>query len=238
MMAKVAVTTVALFAVVAHAGELAGESPRNMMLEVKVGPYLPLVDRGFANVEGAYSRIFHNKPMVLGEAAFEYQFFQQLGSLAGGLSVGYASVSGSAIDTDTQQTVAQTTALTAIPVKGYVAYRFDWLSQKKNLPVVPYLKAGVVALHWAATNGSGVEVHEGQRGSGLKWGAVGVVGLSLQLDFLDPRLARDFDTGMGVNHSYLFAEYALQEVNNFGTKGSKDLDFSSRHWMFGLALEF
>jgi hypothetical protein len=60
--------------------------------------------------------------------------------------------------------------------------------------------------------------------------------LSLLLDFLDMRLARDFDTGVGVNHTYLFAEYTLQEVNKFETKGT--LDLSSQHWMFGISLEF
>ena len=44
-----------------------------------------------------------------------------------------------------------------------------------------------------------------------------------------------------MNHTYLFAEYAVQELtlevsgSGFGATG---LDLSSRHWMFGLSFEF
>ena len=55
------------------------------------------------------------------------------------------------------------------------------------------------------------------------------------LDVLEPRLARDFDSDVGVNHSYLFAEYTHAEVNNFGGGG---FNLSTRHWMFGLALDY
>ena len=74
------------------------------------------------------------------------------------------------------------------------------------------------------------------RGQGVKFGIAGVLGLALQLDFIDQRLARDFDSSVGVNHTYLFAEGTLQEMNLFG--GSKALDLSSAHFMFGLGFEF
>ena len=53
---------------------------------------------------------------------------------------------------------------------------------------------------------------------------------------------RDFDTSAGVNHSYLFAEWQINEVTNFGindaTTGKPGLDLSNRTFMFGLAFEF
>jgi hypothetical protein len=61
--------------------------------------------------------------------------------------------------------------------------------------------------------------------------------VSLELDFLDPRLARDFDSSIGVNHTYLFAEGTVQGMALFNTK-PRDLDFSSEHFMFGLGFEF
>jgi hypothetical protein len=62
-----------------------------------------------------------------------------------------------------------------------------------------------------------------------------VAGVSLLLDVLEPRFARDFDTSLGVNHSYLFAEYTYAKVNNFGGEG---FNLSDRYWMFGLALDY
>ncbi|NTX54459.1 hypothetical protein HR086_24495, partial [Myxococcus sp. CA039A] len=55
------------------------------------------------------------------------------------------------------------------------------------------------------------------------------------LDVLQPRFARDFDSGLGINHSYLFAEYTYADVDNFGKPG---FVLSSRRWMFGLALDY
>ncbi len=52
---------------------------------------------------------------------------------------------------------------------------------------------------------------------------------------LEPRLQRDFDSELGVNHTYLFAEYTYEDVNGFGTEG---INLSSRRFSFGLAFEF
>ena len=88
-----------------------------------------------------------------------------------------------------------------------------------GFPLVPYGKGGLVYTAWWVTKGSGVEFVDGDRAAGGKWGYTGVAGISLLLDFFDSRLARDFDTGLGVNHSYLFAEYTYASVNNFGGSG-------------------
>lgn len=238
MKVGISLTVLLALASVAQAGEVAGESPRRMVFEFKLGPYTPLVDRRFAEKAGPYFLVFNNAPMLLGEGVLEYQFFQSFGSAAAGISAGYAEKYAPSLDAITGATLSQKTGLKLIPLKAYLSYRFDWLSLKKDFPLVPYAKVGVVALNWTSVNGSGVELVDGERGTGMKYGYMGVVGLALTMDFLDPRLSRDFDTGMGVNHTYLFGEYTVQEVNNVGTQLARDLDFSSRHWLFGLAFEF
>ncbi len=212
-------------------------SPRRMMFEFKLGPYLPLVDRGFPDKAGPYYLIFNNESMLLGEASLEYQFFQDFGTVSGGLGAGYAEKFAPALD-DTGAQLSQKTGLKLMPFKAFLAYRFDWLANTYSVPLVPYAKAGIAAMYWQSVNAGGVELNKGDRGSGIKYGYFGTLGLALQIDFLDQRLARDFDADLGVNHSYLFAEYSLQEINDFHTQAATDLDFSSRHWMFGLALEF
>jgi hypothetical protein len=78
------------------------------------------------------------------------------------------------------------------------------------------------------TNAAGVA------GAGISWGYFFTGGLMLMLDFLDPRLARDFDSEMGVNHSYIFAEFDYEQVDSFGAPA---LNLSSRRFSFGLAFD-
>ncbi len=213
------------------------ESDRRMVFEAKFGPYVPLIDRTWAQGSGPYFRVFNSEAMILGEGVLEYQFFQAFGTAAGGLSAGYAEKYAPSIGPNGEK-LGQKTGLKITPLKAYASYRFDWLARNLSIPFVPYGKLGLVMAWWSVSNGDSVEIADGMRGAGTKYGWMATGGLALMLDFLDPRLARDFDSGMGVNHSYVFAEYAAQELTNFGTQASTALDLSSRHWMFGLAFEF
>ena len=216
------------------------ESPRSMYFEAKLSPFTPLLDRPFldlAEAERPYYAVFGGGPMLMGEIELDYQFFQKFGSLAAGLSVGYAEKYGHSIDAVTKRQVDQSTGLQIIPIKALLAYRFDWVKERYKIPLVPYAKAAFVVMPWWITNGGSVELSGITRGSGLKFGLAGVLGLALEMDFLDPRLARDFDSSVGVNHTYLFAEATLQEMNLFGTT-ARGIDLSSKHFMFGLGFEF
>ena len=228
----------------AQAFELSGtkkrlESPRSMFFEAKLSPYTPLLDRPFMDLPEAqrpYYAVFGGGAMLLGEIEFDYQFFQKFGSLAGGLSVGYSEKFGLSIDAVSMQRVDQSTGLRIVPIKALLVYRWDWAKENFHIPLVPYVKAAFVAMPWWIVNGSSVELSGISRGEGLKFGLAGVLGLALELDFLDHRLARDFDSSVGVNHTYLFAEGTIQEMNLFGT--AKGIDLSSKHFMFGLGFEF
>ncbi len=216
------------------------ETPRQMYFEAKLSPYTPLLDRPFLGLPEAsrpYYAVFGGGPMLLGEVEMDYQFFQKFGSLAGAVSVGYAEKFGKAIDETSGQRVDQSTGLRILPIKAMLVYRWDYAKEKFNIPLVPYVKAAFVAMPYWLLNGTDVELYGVARGEGVKFGLAGVLGLALQLDFLDQRLARDFDSSVGVNHTYLFAEGTIQEMNLFNTSAT-GLDFSSRHFMFGLGFEF
>ena len=77
------------------------ETPRDMALEVKLGPYMPLVDREPSLTGKPYETTFGTGPMLLGEIEFDYQFFTRFGSLGAGFSIGYAEKYGHAIDPTT-----------------------------------------------------------------------------------------------------------------------------------------
>ncbi|MDP1827385.1 MAG: MXAN_2562 family outer membrane beta-barrel protein [Archangium sp.] len=216
------------------------ESPRSMYFEAKLSPYTPLLDRPFMDLpeeQRPYYAVFGGGAMLLGEIEFDYQFFQKFGSLAGGLSVGYSEKFGLSIDAVSGQRVDQSTGLRIVPIKALLVYRFDWAKEKFHVPLVPYVKAAFVVMPWWVVNGGSVELSGIQRGEGVKFGLSGVLGLALELDFLDNRLARDFDSSVGVNHTYLFAEGTLQEMNLFAAT-ARAIDLSSAHFMFGLGFEF
>lgn len=215
------------------------ETPRTMFIEVKLSPYTPLLDRPFMDLpenQRPYYAVFGGGPMLMGELEVDYQFFQKFGSLAGALSVGYAEKFGRSIDAVSMERVEQSTGLRIVPIKAMLVYRFDWLKENHRIPLVPYLKGAFVGMPWWVVNGGTVELSNVQRGEGIKFGFAGTLGLALELDFLDQRLARDFDSSVGVNHTYLFAEGTIQEMNLFGG-GARGFDLSSKHFMFGLGVE-
>ena len=209
-------------------------SPRTSAFELRLGGFKPLIDREASLTGHPYEEVFGAGAMLLAEIELERQLWQRFGSVAVGASVGYAEKYGAARDS-AGNPASERTALKVAPLKLLGIYRFDYAALRWNIPLVPYVKAGLAYTPWWTTKGGQLEFVDGKRSAGGQWGYVGTLGLSLQLDFFEPRLARDFASDMGVNHSYLFAEYVYQDVNDFGAAGP---DMSSRHWMFGLTLEY
>ncbi|MBI3185887.1 MAG: hypothetical protein HYZ28_27440 [Myxococcales bacterium] len=211
------------------------ESPRSSALEIKLGGVTPLIDRETSLLGGRpYAETFTGS-MLLFELELDRQLWQQIGSAGVGLSMGYAEKYARARIAGTGEPAAETTALKVLPIKLLGVYRFDYGARRYGIPLVPYAKAGLAATPFWILKGGEIEVADGLRGEGVQWGYSGTLGLSLLLDVLEPRLARDMDSTSGVNHSYLFAEYVAEEVSLFRTIGP---DLSSRHWMFGLMLEY
>lgn len=233
-----------LFATAARAEEIKGATPQSMAFEVKLGLHKPFIDRDPNLTTDPYYDMFGNYPMVMAEFEFDYQFWRplDLGSLAASFSFGYGEKFAKAIDAATGAAAEESAGLRLVPFKAMLVARFDWAANKHNIPLVPFVKGGAVGeIFWFVKNNK-VEVVNGVPGQGIRWGLTGALGLMLQIDFLDPQLARDFDTSAGVNHSYLFAEWQVNEVANFGmldpVTSKPGLDLSNRTFMFGLGFEF
>lgn len=213
------------------------ESSRSSMLEVKLGSYLPLIDTEEGLTGTPYASTFDGAMLML-EVQGEAQVYQGFGTASVGLSVGYAEKFARAtqlLPGGGTAPAADSTGMRVIPIRLLGVYRFDVAAQRWGVPLVPYVKAGLVGIPYWMLKGGDVEEFAGESGSGMRFGYQGTLGVSLQLDFLDRRFARDFDSGLGINHSYLFAEYTWANVDNFGSSG---LVLSHRGWFFGLALEY
>jgi hypothetical protein len=221
------------------ANEVAGATSRDMFLEFKISPFTPMIDVGFTSGMGPYQRVYGGGPLLLAEIEYEYQFFQKYGSLAGGVSVGYGEKFAKAFIAGTDLRSDDSAGLRLVPLKALLVYRFDYFWVHANVPLVPFVKGAVVVMPWFSTKGADIETADGLRGAGYKFGLAATIGLSFSLDFLDRRLARDFDNSTGINHTYLFGEFTTQNMSIFEfAKDALPLNLSSNHFDFGLGFEF
>ena len=61
-------------------------------------------------------------------------------------------------------------------------------------------------------------------------------GLQICLDFIDQKLATEFDQDIGVNNTFLYIEGNYAMVNDFWS--GKSFDLSDHHLLAGILLEF
>jgi hypothetical protein len=222
--------------------------PRHGDIEIKVGAYTPWIDKE-ASLHGAtpYADIFGG-PMLLGEIEADHYFWDTYGTIGAGASIGYAEkyalvrvCSSPTSCGPNDGSTSDKTSLKVVPIKALGLYRGDYWLQHFGFPLVPYLKLGVVFNPWWSGKGSlGTDVATAPDGTtvtaqGGKWGAEVVAGVSFLLDYLEPKLAHDFYSDLGVVHTYLFAEFTYAAVNNFGGAG---LNLSGAYGMFGITFEY
>ncbi len=219
---------------VADAPKMSVASPRTGAIEIKLGGYKPRIDTEEGLTDTPYKKTFNNESMLLFEVELQRYFFQRFGSAGVGISGGYAEKYADSL-TESGEVAEEKTALKVVPLKLNALYKFDYAAFRWGVPLVPYGKLGLIYMPWWINKGDSTQALEDRSGKGGKWGYGLTLGASFLLDVLEPRLARDFDSDLGVNHSYFFAEWTYAEVNNFGSPG---LVLSSRHWMFGLALDY
>lgn len=216
------------------------ETSRDMALELKFGMLRPGIDNEFKSAT-PYTDIFGDGSMFLTRVELDYQIFQKFGSIAIGGTIGFARESGNGLMKSGEKSKDKT-KFHLIPLSASLVYRFDYLAQRYNIPLVPHLKGGFDYYIWWITNGVGkVPQYTDSKGKtsegrGGTFGFHATFGLSFLMDFLSPDMATTFDADVGVNNTYLFAEYDMSWINDFGS--SKSFDLSSRSFMFGIAFEF
>jgi hypothetical protein len=165
-----------------------------------------------------------------------------LGTLGPGLGMAYSKSSGKAQFTQQhngQTTSGEDTSLEIIPFYGIAVLRVDVLWREYGVPLVPWAKAGLGFAFWRASNTLGTSsftdptTGQSTSGEGHSLGTHFALGLGLNLNWLDPYAAKGFDTSMGVNNTYLFAEWTREDLG-----GNNAMRVGGTEWTFGLALEF
>lgn len=211
----------------------ASESPTYGFFEFRLGTYYPAIDDEFGGDTAPFRDVFGDGNLFYGEFELGFFIYQGLGKAGVSGHFGYTTVSGNAIS---EAEVGDETSFTVFPIRASLFYRFDKLATDMGIPLVPVGKLGLDWVFWsvAATDGD-TATFEGDSASGGIWGYHGALGIHFLLDIIDPSSAALFDLNWGINNSYLFAEFMMTQINNFGGDG---FDLSDNIWLFGLSFEF
>ena len=205
-----------------------------LLFELKMGTLVPRVGDEPGLTSNPYADVFGNRSMLYGGGEIDFLFWRGYGSAGVGFSAGYAEKYAPAL-LDTGQPSPEKTALILFPLRLSLQYRFDATWARWRIPLVPYVKAALLATPWRVTKGGTTEVVNGQPGNGLKWGYGFTGGVAFVLDVLSERMAHDLTNDVGIRHSYIFAEYNFDVSDDFGKHA---LNLSARWFTFGLGFEF
>jgi hypothetical protein len=231
-------------------------SPQRFEFEFKMGPYLPDVDRKYDGPGlGPYATIFGEtnsmglavddpKQFPMPAVAFEWQFVYLAGPLALAAQIGLFRDRAQALLTtpmegDTSlRSSADEVIFGLVPIALQIGYRFEYGADRFRIPLVPYAKFGPAYGFWWTKEGSGKIARDsrGNRGSGGVWGFQLNTGLMLRLDFIEPGTSKKLDQVTGINHTYIFGEYQLSRLDNFGIGDAIEVGDST--FFVGLAIEF
>lgn len=230
-------------------------TPQRFAMEFKMGPFLPDIDREYSGPGlGPYATVFGRvdstgaavdepKAFPMPVVAIDWQFLYLAGPLGIGVQAGFFRDKAQALIADPQpnenlRSSADTTTFGMMPLALLISYRLELLPDRLRVPLVPYAKAGLAySLYWIKSgSGNLARNSRGETGRGGVPGFQVNAGAMLRLDFLEPGTAKKLDKLTGINHTYLFGEYQLSRVNNFGVGHTPSLGSST--WFAGLAIEF
>lgn len=212
------------------------DSPQDIAVELRFGRYVPNADDGLGSTP--YEDIFGNDNRYYGGFEIDWQVLRvpYLGSFGPGFGIGYTKSSAKAPFESAEGRSGQDTSLEILPMYLVGVLRADVLARETLVPLVPYGKLGLGFALWQAKEAEDTARDGGVVGRGLSYGPQFALGIMFMLDVLDREDARTADANIGLNHSYLFAEWYVSDLDGFGA--SDRLQVGTNTWMVGIALEF
>ncbi|WP_394825171.1 MXAN_2562 family outer membrane beta-barrel protein [Pendulispora albinea] len=225
------------------------ESPQNFALEFRFAPYKPQIDDEFKGTgKTPWRDAFGDSSRLLFAVEFDWQAIRipYLGTLGPGVSIGYTTMSGPAKKLSDTGQITDTdsgtdTTLSVFPMYAVGVLRADVFMRELGIPLVPYGKAGVGYVPWRTYTEGGTSYRDSPDGSttaygkGQTWGAHFAAGLAFQMDVLDRRTAKNLDNQIGINHTYLYAEWMFASYKGIGQNNVLLVGTST--WVAGLSFE-
>jgi hypothetical protein len=219
---------------------------------VRVGPYLPDIDKKLGLSPGPFAQMFKGaRPMPMLDV--DRILWTGFGQVGVGVSIGYmqwfahAFVDGSKPEDDPRmRSPADTNAFRLIPMALTGTYRFTWFDDEYGIPVVPYVRGGLAYdLWWLSARNDRVCENGNDpiedptcklnkpRGGSL--GVTGSIGLAVRAERIDASTAMSMQQS-GIQHAGIYAELSLAKVDGFGA--ATKLSVGDRTWFAGVDFEF
>jgi hypothetical protein len=213
------------------------ESPQDVALEVRFGPYLPDVDDEFSNGAAPFDTLFGdtNRYLIGLEVDWQALRIPHVGTLGPGFGIGYTTMDGQTRNQSGALSDAQETSLNILPMYLAAVLRVDVLARKTPVPLVPYGKLGLGAAMWWTSDGIDTSRVGGTVGRDTSWGYQYALGAMLLLDVFDDESALELDSTLGVNSSYLFFELYGSDLDGFNS--GDQMQVGTHTWFTGLAFE-
>ena len=198
-------------------------SPEHFGLELRIGIYTPV------NLGDTFTSPDYFGGDVGPMMSFELHYFPFRLPLLGMVGVG-VGLGWSQWDTNAPGgTQGDRNVFEIITMRPFLVWRFDTLARELNVPLVITPKIGLDVAHWLTSTGGITE------GDGWALGPRFAGKLSLELDFLEPRAARQLDEEWGINHSEVFFELYYSMA---GDLIGGQLPISGWGWAAGLGFTF
>jgi hypothetical protein len=220
-------------------------SPQHYNFEIKFGPYAPQVDSEFGGRATPFKDLFGDGKSLMVSGEFDVELLRKFGTLAvGGVLGYYSNTTNALVDAGSSATTPSTstarsgseTSIMLVPLALLAIYRFDLPAERWRFPVVPFAKIGFNYTIWQISKDGNTSQFGARSGSGGTFGWQLNAGASLLLDILEPQAAKTMDVELGINHTYLFFEFAYVRADGFGS--SSALRVGDTTWNAGLAFEF
>jgi hypothetical protein len=218
---------------------------------IRVGPYIPDIDKQIGQDPGPYEAMFGGARVIpmLDVDRILWTGFGQLGI---GGSIGYMQKTAHAwadgtkfTDPDRMRSPGDENTFRLVPLALTATYRFTWLDDEYGIPVVPYVRGGLAYyMWWVRTNGDTAKacwdgMHtqgcDADKAIGASLGVVGSIGLAIRAERVDSSAAASMRQS-GIMHAGFYGELSLAKVDGFGS--DTKLSVGDRTWFAGVDFEF
>ena len=196
-------------------------------IEIGVSLYRPDVDSEFSNGNHPFGETFGSSRHLLSEIEVDRYVYHRFGTWGVGLRGGYYSVTGVAFLADGKTRSGDETALRLIPFALSLVYKADRIPGLKQVPLIPYLKAGLDGVVWTMSGTGGSASH-----SGFTPGWHTAAGLALGLNFLG---MGTLNPGALADPCALFFEWDYAAINGLGF--GKLLHVGDSTWFAGVTFD-
>jgi hypothetical protein len=227
--------------------------PVHWHVGVKVGPYVPDIDKQFGGKPGPYEQMFGNF-RLLPMLDVERIIWSGFGQIGVGGTIGYLQRSARAFamgsdpaDPNRARDPNARNSFHLIPFALTATYRFTLLDDEYSIPLVPYVRGGLSYYVWwmAAPSGNfSVACKDGTtnedtcdltKAFGASLGVQGAIGLAIRAERIDAAAARSMRAS-GIQHAGIYGELSAAKVDGFGSDSK--LSVGARTWFAGVDFEF